>query len=108
MEADNILKFPKRRRVHPSSVRRSRVPGWIWRAKARLGESLHKLGFPGRIRSLQLEDALTGQDIVIDASPSFTRVSVNGRDYYYHHLMWRSIGTTAKVHDLTKSRMRSS
>ncbi len=69
-------------------MRTTLIAYWLWRAKEALGESLHRLGFPGRLRSLRLEDALVGQSIVIDATPAFTRVTVNGQQYYYRHLVW--------------------
>jgi hypothetical protein len=93
MSTGTILRFPKRTVVRVATEPASPFATWLWRTKAFFGEWLHKLGFPGPIRNLRLEDALTGQDIVIRVNSAFTRVTINGREHYYYHLVWCRLGS---------------
>ena len=59
-------------------------------AAARL---MHRSGLPGTIRPVVIMDALTGQQMTITVDPLFTRISVNGRDYFFNRISGRFDGT---------------
>ena len=70
--------------------------GWsIWKEKAResVGSLLCRLGLPGFIKQLNYDDPLTGQQISISSSSLFTKLSVNGRDYYFDRITGKFDGT---------------
>ena len=92
MPTATLLHFPKRAAIRIATEPASPLTAWLWRTKAFCGELLHKIGFPGPIRNLRIEDALTGQDIVIQVNTAFTRVTINGHVHYYYHLVWCRMG----------------
>jgi hypothetical protein len=54
---------------------------------------LHRMGVPGTIAPVSINDALTGQRLEITVDPFFTCVSVDGRDYYFCRFTGRFDGT---------------
>ena len=54
---------------------------------------LRALRVPGIIRDVQIEDAVSGHSISITVGLLFTKVSVNGRDYFFRRLSGRLDGT---------------
>lgn len=99
MDPDNALTFPSGEVVRVASTRTSAAKYWLWRIYSGIGESLHELGFPDRLRSVRVEDEITGQQVVMKASRVFAHVRVNGRSYYYHHLLWCKAGRSrSKAH----------
>ena len=54
---------------------------------------LNNLKIPGFVRSMEYKDELTGQYIRIEVQVLFTRISINGRDYYFRRLSGRFDGT---------------
>jgi len=52
-----------------------------------------KIGVPGFVRDAKITDELTGHSINIRARGLFTKITVNGRDYYFHRLTGRFDGT---------------
>lgn len=80
-----ILSFPYVRRAEgPTSQDAS------WRQKGSLlvregiGRFLNWIGVPGTVSNARLHDDVTGQEIEILVNALFTRISINGRDHYFH------------------------
>lgn len=73
-----ILHFP-----HPAQLGAS----WWHRKTSRVREQLSRLAnwikLPGAVANTRIEDSLTSQVIEIRTGVLFTRISVNGRDYYF-------------------------
>ncbi len=63
------------------------------RLKEVLCRLLNWLGAPGVIKPLQYDDPLTGMVIEIRVGVLFTRLTVDGRDFYFHRLSGRFDGT---------------
>ncbi len=47
---------------------------------------LTRVGLPAPIRDAEITDSLSGQSIKIRVGRLFTRISINGRDYYFDRL----------------------
>jgi len=58
-----------------------------------LGRLLNRLGVAGAVKPMKISDSLTGQKMEIRVGLLFTRISVNGRDYYFNRLSGRFDGT---------------
>lgn len=54
---------------------------------------LHTIGAPGAIQNQEITDSLTGQRIEIRVGDLFTRISIDGRDYYFTRIRGRLDGT---------------
>jgi hypothetical protein len=52
-----------------------------------------RLGIPGFVRSMTLKDEVTGQTISVQTGHLSTRISIDGRDYYFDRLSGRFDGT---------------
>jgi hypothetical protein len=52
-----------------------------------------KLGLPGAVRDAVIEDEATGQHVQVRVGRLFTRISVDGRDYYFNRFTGRFDGT---------------
>jgi hypothetical protein len=48
---------------------------------------------PGFIKPIELHDEVTGYQVNIKVSPHFTKLSINGRDFYFHRLTGKYDGT---------------
>ncbi len=78
---------------------RPTVAGASWitiatgRIRKSIGRFLNGLKIPGQIRDILIQDDLTGQEIDIAVGIFFTRISVNGRDYYFRRLTGKFDGT---------------
>ena len=68
------------------SVVRLRVREWS-------GALANKVGLPGAVQSVDIYDDVSGQSLTVRSSPLFTRISVNGRDYYFSRISGRFDGT---------------
>lgn len=55
--------------------------------------TMDRFGVPGFIRDVELKDAVTGQHVKVKTGHLFTKISVDGRDYYFHRLSGRFDGT---------------
>jgi hypothetical protein len=51
------------------------------------------LRVPGALSDARMTDALTSDEIEICVGPLFTRISVNGRDYYFRRLSGKLDGS---------------
>ena len=70
---------------------------WIqrWRSKlaVSIGRLLCRLSIPGAVRDTDISDDLSGQTIRVRTGPLFTRIQVNGRDYYFCRITGNFDGT---------------
>lgn len=57
------------------------------------GRTLGRLRMPGLIASTTINDPLSGQRLEIRVGTICTRISVNGRDYYFSRLSGKFDGT---------------
>jgi hypothetical protein len=58
---------------------------------------LNRLGVPGAVAPLAYRDAVTGCTLTVDVGVFFTRISVDGRDYYFDRVTGRFDGTGQAV-----------
>lgn len=89
----SLLRFPRGRAV---AVRTERPSWWLrWkdRTASLLGYLAARFGLPGIVRPFELRDELTGQRITLKVGLLFTRLTVNGRDYYFRRFSGRFDGT---------------
>lgn len=63
------------------------------RAAELSGRILNRLRVPGAVRDAKIKDALTGQEISIHVGELFTRINVDGRDYYFNRVSGKFDGT---------------
>ena len=86
-----VLRFPEPLRSAQSNASRIR----LWSAQIRLaiGRVMQHVGIPGAVRDVRIEDAPTGNCLEIATGPLFTRVSINGRDFFFERLIGRFDGT---------------
>lgn len=65
-----------------------------WGSVCRLmGRLFHFARLPGAIRSVVVDDEVTGQHVEVRVGSAFTVVSVDGRDYYFRRCSGRFDGT---------------
>lgn len=88
-----VLKLPRRDFGRPTTGGASALTIYLGRARELLGRLLNKVGVPGAVRNVHIKDALTGQEIDVHVSALFTRISVNGRDYYFTRATGKFDGT---------------
>ena len=63
------------------------------RAKVALGRALARLGVPGAVAAVEIRDSASGNSVTINVGPLFTRVQVNGRDFYFDRFTGKLDGT---------------
>ena len=63
------------------------------RLREGLGLALRRVGVPGAIRPMQYDDPVTGDLLEVAVGPFYTRVTLNGRDYYFDRITGRFDGT---------------
>ncbi len=66
---------------------------WRDRMGRALGNTLRRLRVPGAIRDVDIDDPVSGQRIQVSVGVLFTRLSVNGRDYYFRRVSGEFAGT---------------
>jgi hypothetical protein len=76
-----------------ATVGASRYQITRFRVREWLGAILNKLSVPGAIRSAVIRDELTGSIVEVSTGPLFTKLSVNGRDYYFERCTGRYDGS---------------
>ncbi len=91
MHSESVYKFPKPEL--PASMGATRVQILRGRIREAAGRLMTTLRAPGAIRDTEIDDTLTGQNIRIRVGHSFTRITINGRDYYFDRLSGRFDGT---------------
>ena len=88
-----IVQFPNNFVGTPAGDGASQYQVFKGRLQMALHRGLNSLGFPGGIKDMTITDKLTGQHIEVKVGVLFTRLSVNGRDYYFRRLSGRFDGT---------------
>jgi hypothetical protein len=87
----SVVSFPERPKS--ATVGASQVRILLSRLRLRIGAALNRIGLPGAVQSVVIDDKLTGSLIEIKTGPLFTKMSVNGRDYYFDRLTGRYDGS---------------
>jgi hypothetical protein len=92
-----VLRFPTERTGHP--VREG--ANWIDLAKGRLrdwlGQGLNRIGAPGAIAPVEIQDHATGQQIAVAVGALFVRLTVNGRDFYFDRITGHHDGSGSAI-----------
>lgn len=65
----------------------------LGRLRTSVGRLLQRLLVPGLVRPMEMFDPVTGIRLAIVTSPHFTKITVNGREYYFDRLTGRFDGT---------------
>lgn len=91
MLSERVYKFPVP--DSPSSMGSTKWQILRGRFRETVGRLMTKLRAPGAIRDTEIDDTLTGQNIRIRVGYSFTRITIDGRDYYFDRLTGRFDGT---------------
>lgn len=81
-----ILQFPQQLPSLPTSHGASKLDIIRGRFSEIAGRILNILHIPGAISDAIIKDDLTGQNIQIMVGVLFTRLTVNGCDYYFSRL----------------------
>ena len=84
-----IVRFPIR--DHCSVENASRLDTLKGRIRQCIGKILARL--PGLLASTTINDSFSGQRLEIKVGTIYTRISVNGRDYYFSRLSGKFNGT---------------
>jgi hypothetical protein len=88
-----VIKFPIERIPRAAAEGASRWLIWKERLRELTGRALSRLGLPGAIAEVKINDSLTGQQISVDVGPLYVRLTVNQRDYYFNRVTGRFDGT---------------
>jgi hypothetical protein len=88
-----ILRLPQQAVEGPARAGASLAAIWTGRLQEVVCRLLNRLGVPGAIQEATIDDHLTGQQVSVHVGTLFTRISVNGRDYYFHRLSGKFDGT---------------
>lgn len=86
-----IAPFPSQ--VRCSAENASRLDILKSRISQYVGELLGRVRVPGVIASTTVNDSFSGQRLEIRVGTIYTRISVNGRDYYFGRLSGKFDGT---------------
>ena len=63
------------------------------RVRRLFGKILTSLRIPGTIRDFHINDPVSHQNMDIRVGDLFTKITVNGRDYYFHRFTGKFDGT---------------
>jgi hypothetical protein len=88
-----IVRFPVERVPNAAAIGASRLQIWRGRVRNLFGRSLNRLGVPGAIQNVSVEDALTGHVLSVAVGATYVRLTVNDRDYYFDRVTGRFDGT---------------
>lgn len=70
---------------------------WLSTARFRLiqaiGAALNWIGAPGAVQPMALDDAVSGLSVSVTVSALYTKIKVNGRDFYFDRMTGRFDGT---------------
>ena len=86
-----IYKFPEQ----PKKVTFGASWWQVLRSRIRtaVGRLLNRRGIPAPIQPIEITDPLTGQTIQVRVGDLFTRLSIDGRDFYFDRITGRYDGT---------------
>lgn len=88
-----IISFPQRETLYPSSSNASVTDTIFSRIAEWFGRLFLKSKIPSAIADCSIKDELTGQWIDIRNGTLSTRISINGRDYYFDRFTGKYTGT---------------
>lgn len=86
-----VAPFPSQARSSDENA--SRLDILKSRIRECVGKILGRARLPGVITSTTINDAFSGQRLEIEVGIICTRISVNGRDYYFSRLSGKFDGT---------------
>lgn len=86
-----VLRFPTP--AHAATGGASRWAIARTRLRLALARAAVRLGIPGAVRPVVVEDSATGQRLEITVGPLYTRIAVNGREYFFDQFTGRFDGT---------------
>ena len=66
---------------------------WKSRLRVKLGWIINKIGVPGAIDNFSFNDPLNGLMVVVRVTPSFTYITIDGRDYAFDRITGKFAGT---------------
>lgn len=78
---------------HPALSGATRCDIWKARLRIFLGRILNRLGMPGAIENFSFNDPLNGLMVTVKVGPSFTYITIDGRDYVFDRITGRFAGT---------------
>ena len=88
-----VISFPDRRSPQAAAAGAT----WLDIARGRLrvavGGFLNRVRVPGAVQPVDVTDNVTGQCLSVAVSALYTRITVNGRDYYFDRITGRFDGT---------------
>lgn len=85
-----VIRLPLRGRpAAAGATRRARVAASL---RELVGRWLVRVGVPGFVADVEIHDDVTGHTIGVQTGPLFTRVTVDGRDFYFRRLTGRYDG----------------
>jgi hypothetical protein len=88
-----IVRFPAERVPRAAAVGATRVDILKGRLRERLGRLLNRMGAPGVIRDMEVNDKAAGHTVAVAVGDLFVKLTVNGRDYYFDRVTGRFDGT---------------
>ena len=88
-----IIEFPYRESFAPTTSGASKTEIYLGRLKEFLCGLLYKYRVPAFISDCEINDQFTGQQIVIKNWKQSTKITINGRDYYFDRITGRFTGT---------------
>lgn len=91
--AQRVVQLRRSYRPSPARFGASRFQVALGRIRVWFGQALQTKQMPGLLRDAEIQDEVTGQSIVIRTGPLFTRISVNGRDYFFDRFTGRFDGS---------------
>src|SRR5437773_381498 len=77
----------------PAKADASRWQTLVARVRGAIGHAMTRLGVGGLVHDLDYTDKVTGRHLEIRVGDMFTRISVDGRDYYFRRLTGKFDGT---------------
>ena len=89
----NIYDIARYREGMPTTSEASRMDVAMLRFRLTIGNLMNRLHLPGTVRPFTLDDPLANSTIEVAVGPLFTRLTVNGRDYYFDRISGRFSGT---------------
>lgn len=92
-----VIPFPRKERGRPPTGDATILSIYTERLRNSVGAFLNWLRVPGAIRSVEIDDDLSGQQIVVTVGRRFVRLSINDRDYFFDRVTGRFDGTGSKV-----------
>lgn len=89
MNEPQILNFPQ----PPVFTKRSWWRSLRWTVRESFYRLLQRLHVPGAIQDMRFHDVVSGQELEIRVGIFQTRMTINGRDYYFCRISGKLDGT---------------